>query len=750
MKFNTIFKWDLFLLCSLLIISCSKYKQPAAYVNPFICTQGDHGHWLPSALTPFGKVELCPDTYPGSLTAHGNLAHSGYDYSDRHVRGFSHLHRGSSGGGSIHDRAGVISIVPFTGEKTDTFFINPVLEIDKTSEFAKAGYYAVTLTEDHIKAELTATQNVGMHRYTFPEGSDGKIFLNTGNRSLGMISSLKDEHTIEGSVDGFYFVLKSNTPITTTTVWENDTLIAGDALNGIVGNGIVCDFNQTSEEIRFKVGISFTGLEAAYENMEHDCPGWDFDQVKEDAFAEWNEVLGSIEVEGKNEEDKTIFYTALYHSCFLPVVYSDVSGTYPGLDCNTHQAEGYKHYGGYAFWDSFRTKYPLYSLFQPSVYKDIVASLRDLYMQADNWAPFPETDHPAHGVMFVAKGKDGCSVPFTCRHEHMLMVMADAYMKNLFPTDLKEVYPYMRKEALLQMPERYDTIGFIPARPDQTGEYCWDNWCMAQLARELENQSDHDYFMKRSHYWKNTWDQDIRFFRARKADGTWLDFPDDPRENREKYTYEGSKWHWRWNVLHDVPGLIGAFGGKEAFIKELEYFFDHDLYTAGNQIDLQTPFLFNDAGAPWLTQKWVRKLLTEPVVQYYGTHDFFPEPIFRKIYKNSPDGYLLEMDDDYGCMAAWYALSAMGLYQVCPGNTRYNLTAPIFDVVTIKLDPKVYPGRKFMIKARNLNEKNIYIQSAKLNGKSYHHAFITHELLIAGGELIFEMGSTPNKKWGTE
>lgn len=738
------------LLCVGIGISCSTPKQPAAYVNPFICTQGDHGHWLPAALTPFGKVELCPDTYPGSLTAHGNLAHSGYDYSDQHVRGFSHLHRGSSGGTGIHDRAGIISIVPFTGEKTDTFFINPVLEIDKTSEFAKAGYYAVTLTEDHIKAELTATQNVGMHRYTFPEGSDGKIFLNTGNRSLGMISSLKDEHTIEGSVDGFYFVLKSNTPITTTTVWENDTLIAGDALNGIVGNGIVCDFNQTSEEIRFKVGISFTGLEAAYENMEHDCPGWDFDQVKEDAFAEWNEVLGSIEVEGKNEEDKIIFYTALYHSCFLPVVYSDVSGTYPGLDCNTHQAEGYKHYGGYAFWDSFRTKYPLYSLFQPSVYKDIVASLRDLYMQADNWAPFPETDHPAHGVMFVAKGKDGCSVPFTCRHEHMLMVMADAYMKNLFPIDLQEVYPYMRKEALLQMPERYDSIAFIPARPDQTGEYSWDSWSMAQMAKELGNQSDYDFFMKRSHYWKNTWDQDIRFFRARKADETWLDFPDDPKENREKYTYEGSKWHWRWNVLHDVHGLIDAFGGNEAFVKELEYFFDNDLYTAGNQIDLQAPFLFNDAGAPWLTQKWVRKLLTEPVIQHYGTHIIFPEPIFGKIYKNSPDGYLLEMDDDYGCMAAWYAMSAMGLYQVCPGNTRYNLTAPIFDVVTINLDPKVYNGKKFTIKANNLNEKNIYIQSAKLNGKSYNQAFITHELIAAGGELVFEMGAVPNREWGIE
>ena len=738
------------ILCVGIGISCSTPKQPAAYVNPFISTQGDHGHWPPAALVPFGKVELCPDTYPGSLTAHGDLAHSGYDYSDRHIRGFSHLRQSSSGGVGIFDRAGIISIVPFTGEKTDTFFVNPVLEIDKTTEIAQAGYYSVALMQDDIKAEFTATQNVGMHRYTFPEGSDVKIFLNTGNRSLGMTTLQKDDHTIEGSVNGYYFVLRSKSPIKQISTWEEQELTPGNSFSGSAGNGIVCDFGKSSEEILVKVGISFTGMEAAYQNLDKDTPGWDFDQIKENAFIAWNEVLSNIEVKGKNEEDKTIFYTALYHTCFLPVVYSDVSGTYPGLDCKTHKAEGYLHHGGFAFWDSFRTKYPLYSLFQPSVYKEIVSSLRDLYVQAGNWGPFPENDHPPHGILYKARGKDGCSVPFSCRHEHMLMVMTDAFMKNLFPIQLEEVYPYIRKEALLQMPARYDTIGFIPARPDQTGEYSWDNWCLAQLARELGNQSDYDYFMKRSHYWKNTWDQDIRFFRARLADGTWLDFPDDPRENREKYTYEGSKWHWRWNVLHDLPALIGAFGGKEAFVSELTHFFDHDLYTAGNQIDLQAPFLFNDAGAPWLTQKWVRKLLTEPVVQHYGTHDFFPEPITGKIYKNTPDGYLPEMDDDYGCMAAWYAMSAMGLYQVCPGNPRYHLTAPIFEKVTINLDPKVYPGRRFTIKARNLNEKNIFIQSAKLNGDSYHHAFITHELITAGGELIFEMGPTPNKKWGTE
>jgi len=321
----------------------------------------------------------------------------------------------------------------------------------------------------------------------------------------------------------------------------------------------------------------------------------------------------------------------------------------------------------------------------------------------------------------------------------MLMVMTDAWYKGLFTPDLKSVYPYIRKEAMLQMPERYDSIGYIPARPDQTGEYCWDNWCVARLAKELGYEEDYNYFMKRAGYWKNTWDPSIRFFRARAADGSWLDFPDDPTVNREKYTYEGSKWHWRWNVLHDVPALIDMFGGKELFIKELEYFFDNDLYTAGNQIDLQAPFLFNFADAPWLTQKWVRKILTEPIVQKYGTHNFFPEPVFDRVYKSTPDGYLLEMDCDYGCMAAWYAMSAMGLYQVCPGDPVYQITAPVFDKVTLKLNQKFYPGKEFSIIAENLDKENIYIHSAELNGKPLDRSWISHDEIIKGGKLVYKM-----------
>jgi predicted alpha-1,2-mannosidase len=748
-KLNTYRKLP-FILC-LACFSCTvSEKRPVDYVDPFICTQGDHGHWLPAALVPFGLVELCPDTYPGSLTADGDFAHSGYDYSDSQIRGFSHLHRGSSGGGSIHDRAGLISLVPFSQVPADTFFINPVLDIDKKTETATAGYYSVHLTGDNIMAELTATEHVGMHRYTFAEGKTTKLFLNSGKRGSAVSCTLVSPLRMEGAVGNRHFVAEFDTPVLKTSVWTGSQLEDGKTTGTQLGGGLVCEFSDLKNNVlQVKVGLSLTSIEAAAKNLEAECPEWDFSSVRNKANEAWNDVLSALKVSGQNEEHKTIFYTALYHTCFLPQIINDVDGTYPGLDQNLHKASGYKHYSNYAFWDSFRTKYPLYSLWVPGVYGDIAKSLHDIYEQSGNWDPFPDNNHPPHGFCYTVRGKDGYQPFSTCRHEHMLMVVTDAYVKGLTDIDMKAVYPHMRHEAMLQMPERYDSIGFIPARPDQTGEYSWDSWSLAQVAKSIGNQEDYTYFMKRAEYWRNTWDSSINYFRARAADGTWLDFPEDPTVNREKYTYEGSKWHWRWNVLHDVPAMIEVFGGKEAFLKELEYFFDNDLYTAGNQIDIHAPFLFNQAGAPWLTQKWVRKILTEPIVQKYGTHNFFPEPIFDRVYKSTPDGYLEEMDCDYGCMAAWYAMSAMGLYQICPGDPVYQLTAPIFDEISIRLDPKLYLGKSFTIKANKLSKENIYIQSATLNGKPLDRSWMAHEEIVKGGKLVYEMGNQPNKEWGT-
>ena len=743
-----------FFFC-ILLSSCSENKkQPVSYVDPFICSQGDHGHWLPAALIPFGLVEVCPDTYPGSLTADGDFAHSGYDYSDNQIRGFSNFHKGSSGGTQITDRSGLLSLVPYINV-ADSFYFSPVVDIDKSTEKASPGYYSVTLPVEQVKAEFTAKTHVGVHRYWFPAGQPAHLFIYEGNRlhSSGISFSMKNSQSIDGiqyCYSGIHYIMEFSTPVLATKIWTGKELADGNSLERQPSGGFVCDFGDLQgNPLEIRIGVSLTSAEAALKNLETECPdNLGFEQVKEDAMKAWNQKLGNIEVTG-DDEYKTIFYTALYHSCFLPQIITDVDGTYPGLDQKTHHAEGYKHYDNYAFWDDFRTKFPLYSLWQPHVYRDIVKSLRDLYEQADNWGITPEDDHPPHGgAGFHPFGKNRYQPFNTCRHEHMLMVMADAYFKGLFDIDLQSVYPYIRNEAMVQMPAKYDSIGYIPARPDQTGEFCWDNWDVAQLAKAIGNENDFNYFMKRSEYWKNTWDPSIRFFRARAADGTWLDFPEDPTVNREKYTYEGTKWQWRWNVLHDVPALIETFGGKEAFVKELEYFFDNDLYTAGNQIDLQTPFLFNFAGKPWLTQKWSRKILTEPIVQKYGTHDFFPEPIFDRVYKTTPDGYLEEMDCDYGCMAAWYNMAAMGLYQVCPGKPVYQLTSPVFDKIVINLDSEIYHGKQFIIEAKNQSMENNYIQSAMLNGNPLNRSWITHEEIVKGGRLVFELGPEPNEQWG--
>ena len=435
----------------------------------------------------------------------------------------------------------------------------------------------------------------------------------------------------------------------------------------------------------------------------------------------------------------------------MPIIQSDLGGTYKGFDENLHKAEGYKHYNGYAFWDSYRSKYPLYSLFCPDVYSDITSSIYDTYEQAINWWPFPDSDHKPHNSpLFRARGENGFAVPSTCRHEHMLMVMVDAYYKGLFSKQLslEKIYPHIKKEALLQMPANYDSIGFIPARPDQTGEYSWDNWCVAKVAKDLKKDDEYAYFTKRANYWKNTWDSTIQFFRARGADGTWLDFPEGPTTNREKYTYEGSKWHWRWNALHDVEGMIQSFGGHYKFIDSLKYFFENNLYTAGNQIDLHAPFLFNPAKSPWLTQKWVNQILKKPTTQLYGTHGFFKEPIHDYIYKNTPDGFLEEMDGDFGCMSAWYNLGAIGLYQICPGDTKFQIFTPIFEHIIIDPPKKWEKNKPFEIICINFSEDHIYIQSAKLNGAELNRAWIDYSEIAKGGKLELVLGNKPNKKWG--
>ena len=728
-------------------------KSPIDYVNPFICTEGDHGHLHPGAYYPFGMVKLGPDTYPSSLTGHGGLAHSGYNYTDEFVRGFSHLRVESSGGTSVFDRSYFLSVLPVVNipeMQPDNF----KLRMDKNQEKASLGIYHVYLSEANIQADLTVTPHAGFHRYVLPLTETAHILVSTGSKDRVYKSKITIEGNQEfsGSLSGRgtqYFYGQFSKPFASSTSWE-DTLYPG--CKELEGKRIGATFDfeiKDDDPILLKVGFSTVDISQACKNLEAEIPHWDFDKIVKQARKAWEGILNRIVVEG-DEEYKEIFYTHLYRSHQQPSNVTDVDGQYMGLDKNVHTAEEYTHYDNYAFWDSFRTKYPLLSLINPEIFQDIARSLVDIYNQsADVWT-FPNVEHKPHGGGFVARGRNGFTPFMTVRHEHMMSVVLDAYEKGIRDFDWEQVYRGMRKEMLVQMPEKYNEIGYIPARPDQTCEYCYDNWCVAQMAKNLGKEEEYQKFKKRTNYYKNTWDENLGFFRAKAANGEWLDFPTNPDINREKYMYEGTPWQWRWFVIHDVQGLVDLVGGREKFITDLDYFFSHDLYSHGNQPDLHAAFLFDYVGAPWLTQKWVRTILTEPMTQLYGTHDFFEKPIHDRIYKATPDGFLLEMDDDYGCMAAWYVLSAMGLYQLCPGQPIYQLTAPIFDKVIIKLDQRFYPGDEFIIETKNLNEKNIYIQSATLNGKNYDNPWIIHQDIVKGGRLVFEMGPEPNMNWGSK
>jgi len=703
-------------------------KQPVDYVNPFLCTLEDHGHCHPAAAFPFGMVQLGPDTWPSSITGDGDWAHSGYNYADGAVRGFSHVRIFGSGGTEVSDRAWFISMLPWIGEpelRPEKLFV----KMDKGTEKASPGSYEVHLDGHDVHAELTVSPHCGFHRYTFPAAVDARILLDLHNavgRSMLRVVSPSE-------VEGFYerrgtqyFTARFSRACGAFSTWDEDGTARDrpEREGKLVGAALEYG-TRAGDAVLVKVGISTISMEQARLNLEAEIPAWDFEGTRKAARRAWETVLGSIEPEG-DEEFKEIFHTSVFRSCLLPVTTTDANGKYRGTDGGVHVAEDHVHYDCYAFWDTFRTRDPLLSLAAPAVFRDVARSLVDMYEQGMRTRPFPSV-----------------------RFEHMLTMVLDAYAKGLGGFDAEKAYAGMRREALEQLPEDLEAVGYKPGRPDQTLEYSYDDWCVAQMARALGKEEDYRKFSARARFYRNTWDARIGFFRARGADGRWMDFP-DPTVIDEKHVYEGSMWQWRWFVPHDPAGLAELCGGREAAVEQLDLFFSHDLYNQGNQPDLLAPFLFNPLGAPWLTQKWVRRILAEPMVQRYGTHAWLKKPWNRRIFTAGPDCYLDEMDDDCGCMAAWFAFASMGLFPLAPGDPVYQLTSPLFDKITFRLDPAVYPGGSFTVVSRNLTPDSFYIQSATLNGAPYNRSHIRHADIVRGGTLVFEMGKAANRSWGVE
>ncbi len=673
--------------CILLLFANMAFSQATRYVDLFICTAGDHGQLDPSATVPFGMIKLGPDTDPGN--------HSGYDFNSVKISGFSHNRIGGVG---CNGAGGNLRILPGNGArimKSEPFI--------KESEKAVPGYYSVRF-DNRIFAELTATNQTGFHRYTFPESEEASLMVDAGSSFGGTLSFSKtilNEHEFSVQVSA-----KNVCGIGRYTVYYH--VWCSKELTDYTENGgqIIFRFKtKKNEEVLLQVTASSISQEDAREEWQTETRKRGFDEVRKAALDKWEQLLSKIEVEGR-EEYKTLFYTHLYHVFLNPVKSENRQKEFRATDGNLYKSNGYTHYDCWSMWDNFRNKFSLYALIVPDVASDIANSLVDLYQYGlPYWAGYYEP------------------LP-TVRTEHSLVTLLDFYNRGITGFDIQPVYRKLSAE-----------INNVQENtPDTKLEHSYDFWALAQFAKILGKHVDYQLYMQKSQEYRNIWKQKFLVMNNNSdimhGDGL----------------YEGTIWQYRWHVQFDVAGIIDMMGGKEEYSKQLEYFFENNLYNHGNQPDIHAPFMFNFGDKPWLTQKWVNKILTKEMVQYYGTHDKWKVPYEGRIYKKSPVGYIPEMDDDEGTMSGWYVLASMGFYPVLVGKPEFQLSTPVFDKVTIHLPE----GRDFIIETKGISDTNFYIGSASLNGKPYDKCSINHADILSGGILEYQVSDKPNENWGKE
>jgi predicted alpha-1,2-mannosidase len=753
--------------------------RPVDHVNPFLGTDF-FGHTFPGASLPYAMVHVSPDVHNQGWTYC-----AGYIYSESSIMGFSHTHW--SGVGMVN--GGEVLLMPTTGLKLQTTpgsLENPDegyrSRFDHSREIALPGYYSVFLKDENVQVELTSTQRAGFHRYTFPQGDHSRIILDLGHQ-IGTNSSndpseltILNNNRIEGvksaGLGKVYFVAEFSKPFKYYGTFDNDlkTPESGGSLwpykNGETGKNIgafVVFETMEDERILVKVGISYTSIEGARKNLNAEIPDWDFDGIRNKAREIWNKELSRVKIDGATDDQKEIFYTAMYHSLLAQYISQDVDGKYMGSDKKVHEAKGYNFYGSFSCWDTYRSQHPLLTLIAPDHVNDfirsIVAKTKDY-----GWLP------AQHFLNVYGEAMVG---------DHLIPVIVDAYLKGYRDFDVNFLYDAMRKKALeepkLPVPHTsgrsglkyYMELGYTPVDKvtesvPNTLELAYDDWCIAQLAKELGKKEDYRLFMKRAGNYKNLWDADTQFMRPKKADGSWLEALNgceqeivkegehayykyfDPllvgkRPNRH-YT-ESNAWQYIWSVQHDVLGLINLFGGNKAFTSKLDTFFEMSpnisapkyvgvvgtigQYVHGNQPSHHVAYLYNYAGEPWKTQQRARQVCEE-------------------LYRSGPGG--LCGNEDMGSLSSWYVLSAMGIYAVTPGEAVYAIGSPLFGKATLDLGK----GKSFTIEAQNNSSVNKYIQSATLNGKLLSRTWISHQEITNGGTLVFKMGPEPNKKWGSK
>ena len=714
-----------------LFASCSAPTDDAAqtdytqYVDVFIGA-ADNGHTFPGATTPFGMIQTSPVT--GAV---GWRYCSEYMNADSIIWGFTQTHLSGTGCMDLGD----VLVMPATGKRTRAWD-GYRSRFSKENESATPGYYSVILDEPGVKAELTASPRVALHRYTYNKAETPSVFIDlqhgpTWNEqqyhSQVSLCEVKweDAQTLTGHVrnsvwvhQDYFFVLKFNRPTT-----EQINLPMAETEKG---QRIVACFDlQPGDELMTKIALSTTSVEGARKNMDTEMPGWDFEATREAAKADWNKYLSRIEVTGTDDQ-KTNYYTSFYHALIQPNQISDVDGMYRNAKDEIVKTDGEAFYSTFSLWDTYRAAHPFYTLMVPEKVDGFVTSLVE---QGEVQGFLP---------IWGLWGKE----TFTMIGNHGVSVIAEAYRKGFRGFDAERAFNIVKRTQTVSHPhksnwENYMKHGYFPTdlteveSVSSTLESVYDDYAAADMAKRMGKAEDAEYFAKRADFYKNLFDKETKFMRPRNSNGTWKT-PFDPSEvahaeSRGGDYTEGNAWQYTWHVQHDVPGLIELFGGEEAFLNKLDSVFTVELkttqadvtgligqYAHGNEPSHHVTYLYTLAGRPERTQELVRQ-------------------IFDTQYRPEPDG--LCGNDDCGQMSAWYMFSAMGFYPVDPVSGNYVFGAPQMPQITLNLAN----GKTFTVIAEGISAENKYVESVTLNGEPYTKNYITHEDILNGGTLVFKM-----------
>ncbi len=708
------------LLFSILFLGCSNSNKKetdfASLVNPFIGTMSS-GNTFQGPVLPYGMIQ------PGPYMKYAENQEDGV------LHGFSQTHLSGMAGGGV-TAPGDILFMPFFKKESlkKEIFGDFSSEFKHSKEIAAPGYYKVFLDGLNIETEITATSHAAFYQFRFPEAGASCLSLKLKNGFL----KVKGDEIAGCNNNRVWFYARFSKPVEElVTGFDGKEVPPSDTIKGENINGLFEFRNGDTRPLLMKIGISMVSIDGAKKNLNAEISDWDFEAVKEKAKETWNKELGKIEVEGGTKTERILFYTALYHSMIHPNIYMDVDRKFRSTNGTVYTATDFDNYTNFSLWDTFRALHPLFTIINTKMTSQFIRTFLERY------------DHNGRMLVMEFDGVEGETPPMIGTHS--LSAVADAYVKGIRDYDVPKAYEAMKKLAsdtkARPTKEWYLNYGYIPAdlkgqSVSRTLEYCYDDWCVTQLAKDF-NKEDDLYFSRRADFWKNVFSKEVNYMRGRKSNFQFVE-NFDPMETINHYT-EANAYQYSTFVPQDVEGLIQIMGGDNVFEAWLDSCFsvrtDHSKinlrdvtgligqYAHGNEPSHHIAYLYNYVGNPWKTQQMVRRILSE-------------------LYKNTPDG--IDGNEDCGQMSAWYVMSAMGIYAVTPGQDYYTIGSPLFDKVTIHLEN----GKRFEIIARNNSEANRFIQSAMLNGENYSKSYLKHEIIMAGGEIAFEMGDSPNKEWG--